>query len=538
VKKSVRDLNRIETLAEGVKRRNKRDWSRHGIKYYAEDGSHPSAEWKDAFSFEVTHPEFGKHIYTPTPKQLDFSEATGVNCIIEGSRGTGKSVVIRNDAHMRSMAYPGYCYLIVRRTMPELRKTHLKFLAAEMKKLGGSYNKTEAIAYYPNGSLGFYGHCETEEDMMSLLGSEYCAIYFDEISTFTKDMVTKVSSCARVPEDSGLTAIIRGGTNPIGIGADYIYRAFVLKDLHLDAEDPEFDPEYIPEDYQAIHTTLDDNPFIDKKQYVKILSRLPEHIRRAWLEGEWIVEGAYFHDFKPTKKFEDGTEIDWHVTTTYPRMKNRDGQYVNVEDFDWIQIYRTIDWGFSPDPACCLWIAVLPNGQAVVIKERTWKAKTARHVADCIKAESQGMRVVETYCDPSMFFGSEATGNNSVGDIIEAAGIALTPVKNDRIAAGYAIHELLNSTVGIDETTQRPKVVMFGPGCPQLVKTLPSMRMDEKRKEKIADHPHDHWVIAFSYFCMQRTGVSKETFTEVVPRWMRPVSSTVKRLGAESVRRR
>jgi hypothetical protein len=335
-----------------------------------------------------------------------------------------------------------------------------------------------------------------------------------------------------VPENSGLTALIRGGTNPIGIGADYIRRAFVVKDLHLDADDPDFDPEYIPEDYEAIHTTLDDNPFIDKKQYIKILSRLPEHIRRAWLDGEWIIEGAYFHDFKPTKTLDDGSIIDWHTTDRYPRLKNRDGEWVNCHDFPWIQVYRAIDWGFSPDPAVCLWIAVLPSGQAVVIKERTWKAKTAKHVAECIKAESEGMHVVETYCDPSMFFGSEATGNNSIGDIMEAAGVALTPVKNDRIAAGYAIHEFLNTLVG-----EVPKICIYAPGCPQLTKTLPGMRMDEKRKEKIADHPHDHWVIALAYFCMQRTGVSHETFVEVVPRWMRRPTSSSRRLGSESVRR-
>lgn len=503
-------------------------------------------EWKDAYRFRVEHPEYGVHEYIPTAKGLEFHESKAVNCLIEGPRGTGKSMIIRNDAHMRALAYPGYTYLIVRRTMPELKKTHLKFMNAEMRKLGGTYHNTDAIAYYPNGSLGFYGHCETEDDMMKLLGSEYCAVYFDEITTFTWTMITKISSCLRVPEGSGLLAIVRGGTNPIGVSAAEVNAYFREKNV-----DPLEDPDYDPEEYQSIATTLDDNPYIDKAQYIRRLSSLPDHIKRAWLNGEWIVEGAYFHDFKESHAVhpEDvgllrwaklGQRVPWHVTDDYPIVTNRAREYhdwMNVGGtwFDWVQIYRALDWGFSPDPAVCLWIAVLPNGRSFVFKEKHWYSTPAHKVAQDIKEMSKGMRVVETFCDPTLFSGSEATSNQSLGDIIESHGIALTESINDRAALGYAIHEYLNTVL----EDGQPKLQIHIFGCPKLVKTLPDQRVHKTHPERIADSSTDHWTVTLGYYCVGRVGTSREYGMPETPRWMRPVGGqSRRRLGSESVRRR
>jgi hypothetical protein len=88
-------------------------------------------------------------LYRPTLKGAEFHELTVANAILEGPRGTGKSVILRNDAHIHALSCDGLDYLIVRRTMPELRMSHLKFIEAEMKRLGGTFNKTESIAYYP-----------------------------------------------------------------------------------------------------------------------------------------------------------------------------------------------------------------------------------------------------------------------------------------------------------------------------------------------------------------------------------------------------
>lgn len=517
--------------------------------YFEPDGKTVTDAWRQTYGFFVMSPR-GKlvHEYVPTPLQLEFHESTAPNCIIEGSRGTGKSVAIRNDAHMRSLKYPGYTYLIVRRTMPELKKSHLRFIDMEMKAFGGNFHKTDAIAYYPEMegkvSQGFFSHCETEDDMLKLLSSEYCIVYFDEISTFTWTMITKISSCIRVPEGMGLDGLVRGGTNPIGVGADDVRRYYIVKDIR-----PEEDSEYRPEDYQAIHTTLDDNPHIDRQDYIRRLSQLPEHIRRAWLDGEWIVEGAYFHDFKPSRKLRDDEQIppgavdgftevkgvrtiDWHVTISYPRVSNRLSEDMSWQSpFQWLQVYRTVDWGFAPDPAICLWIASLPNGRAFVFKEKTWFSTPAATVANEIVTESAGMRIAETFCDPTMFIGSQATEYHSIGDIFWSNGVPLSPSVNDRAHAGFVIHEYLNTIL----TDGLPKLQIYEPGCPQLVRTIPIMRTHKTDPRKIANG-NDHYVIALAYFCMGWIGQSREPYRAPVPRYLQPKSNRRVVLGAESVR--
>lgn len=514
--------------------------------FFTPDGHTISDAWKQAYGFvvqdkqgRVVHfPQFGKpkpgledYTYVPNPKQLDFHESVAPNCIIEGSRGTGKSGCIRMDAHMRALSVPNYPYLIIRRTMPELKKSHLRFIHFEMKALGGDYHKTDAISYYPNGSQGFFSHCETEDDMMRLLSSEYAAIYFDEISTFTWSMITKIASCLRVPEGSDMMAVSRGGTNPIGVGAAEVRRYYIVKDIT-----PEEDPDYNPEDFQAIHTTLEDNPHIDREQYIKRLSNLPDHIRRAWLDGEWVVEGAYFHDYKPQKKTEQGL-VDWHCVSVLPVVHDRStNTYGAPHQYPWIQVYRAFDWGFSPDPAVCLWIASLPDGRALVFKEYHWKSTPARQVALDIKRMSEGMRIVDTYCDPSIFFNSNATEHMSIGDIIESQGVPLTESVNDRAAAGYAIHEYLNTLVG-PPGQELPKLQIFLEGCPMLARTLGEMRVDKNHPERIANG-NDHWVISLAYYCMASVGTSKDHTTVSTPRWMRPNPNHrhLARLGNESVR--
>src|SRR5579859_186927 len=514
--------------------------------YLESDGKTVTKAWEDAYAFEFKRRGKITHRYVPTEKGLDFHESTALNCILEGSRGTGKSKAIRNDAHMRALSHPGYDYLIVRRTMPQLRKSHLKFIGAEMKALGGYFNKTESIAYYPNGSLGFYGHCQTEDDTMNLLSSEFCAIYFDEISTFTWEMVTRIAACLRVPEGSGLMPIVRGGTNPIGVGASEIRRYYITKDIT-----PEEDEDYIPDDYQAIHTTLDDNPYVDRVQYVKRLKNLPDHIRRAWLDGEWIVEGMYFHDYRPKKRVKAGAdEVPWHVMQEYPLIYSRAATATLDDPFKWIKFYRAIDWGFSPDPAVCLWIAQVPvyykahgdlklskHNRAFVMKERQWHSTTAKDVAKDIYKESEGYHIVETFCDPTMFVGSEATDFQSVGDIFDNNRVPLSPSTNDRSQAGFAIHEYLNTIL----EDGLPQLQIFEYECPHLVRTLGEVRVDTRHPERIADSRQDHWVITLSYFCSGRISTSKEHKTSSKPKWMQPnpnVRSKLRHLGDESVRRR
>lgn len=447
-------------------------------------------------------------LYRPQPYQLDYHASAIPNFLMIGPRGTGKSTTIRMDSHMRAMAIPGFRYLTLRRSMKELRSSHTSWLESEMARLGGKWNKTEFTAYYKNGSIGYFSHCEAESDVTKHLGGQFDLVNFDEATTFPKELFLKISATARVPEGSGRIALVRGGTNPLGVGADFIHKYFIK---HLPDEGDDGWEEYDSSDWGVLDTKFTDNRYIDEKQYRKRFAHFPAHVRKAWLDGEWVSEDAYFADFRASQNGQP-----WHVTRQVPQIGGR-----NLFDYSWIRIYRALDWGYSPDPAVCLWIAVLPNGRAFVFKEKHWNATLAADVARSILQESEGMNISETFCDPTLF--TAGKGNDfTIGQIIEMNGVPLTQSINDRMVAGYAIHEYLNTLL----PDMLPKVQFLeatgriGVGCPFLIRTIQEMRTDKKDPSKIADG-NDHWVIAFAYFCMGKAPDSVDPQRPTQYPWMR-----------------
>lgn len=469
-------------------------------------------------------------LYMPQGKQKLYHESTVPNVIMEGPRGTGKSLAIRWDFHMRALAYPGYTYLILRRTMPELRKSHLLFIEREMRSFtpiykDSCYLKGVTEAHYGNGSVGLFGHCETEQDIEKYLSAQFCAIAFDEITTFDWQMVTRIGSSCRVEADTGLIAIIRGGTNPLGISAEDVCRYFITKDIT-----PEEDPEYNPNDWSSIRVERADNKYLDNEQYDKRFAGLPKAYRDAWMEGKWGVEGAYFN-IEAKNLITELPQITIKAADTMYAVNDQTHDMLDCKY--WLHVYRVLDWGWE-DLTVCVWIAVLPNGREVPFMERTWVRTTAQQVAKDISGDSEGFKVITTFADPTMWDGEKEMGH-CIADEFEIRGIPLTKAKNDRTAAGLAIQEHLNQVL----KDGGPRLVLYEnekAGVPALVKCLRAMRVDKKKPGRIADSKLDHAPIALGYFCMAGVPPSTIPKESAIPRWMRTKAGTRKVLGNDGVR--
>lgn len=453
----------------------------------------------------------------PLCNQQAFHESDAPNLLGLGTRGTGKSTMLRWDAIIRCLMFPGFRALILRRTIPELRKSHLAFIEYEMKQLGGVFLHTTFEAKFPNGSVIQFSHCEKMADVLNYLSSEWGFIGFDELSTFTLEMFLQISAAARAATTAPYKAVVRASSNTLGIGSAWMKQWFVDRDVNM----AEY-PDYLPADFEMQFSTLEGNKYINKKEYEKRLRNLPEHVRRSWLKGEFIIEGAYFTDFM--KQFEvqhaDGTTeiIDWHTIHALPTWKGE-----SIFDLTWISIYRSVDWGYFPDPAVCHWHVVLPNKHKITFKEMTWKRTLAKDVAIDIKKHSAGMHVVETFCDPTMFV-KDGAAPFSIGEIFEQNGVPLVPSQNNRELYGYAVHELLNTPIEIERSGRAytiPSWQIVEHACPELVRTLPILQMDPHDPRKIADGP-DHWVISCAYFGMGGAPPSRDPVVSTVPRWMRP----------------
>jgi hypothetical protein len=427
---------------------------------------------------------------------------------------THNSKALRMEAHARAMAFPGFNYVILRRTFPQLRQSHLIELPAEMKLLGGDWNTSDKIARYPNGSTGFFRHCNDESDVYDLLSAEFAAMYFDELSTFEWDMFLKLSASARVSKTSSVPyAIIRAATNPLGPCAEEVMHFFVYKDV-----DRQKYPEYDPADWYAIKANAPDNPYLDWQQYQKRFAGQPEHIRKAWVEGDFALANSLFR-FEPSRNGKP-----WHV--------------VNDLDFKAIlrsaTIYRAFDWGWNPDPSYCVWIAHLGN-RYIVLHEKLWNETPAKDIAADIKQVDKDLginRVAATYCDPSIdiHHGDVVTTR----DIFEMNGVPMDCSVNDRTAFAAAIHRALLAEAGPDT----PKLSIYGPSCPYLTRAIPMQRYDIKDPMKLGNSATDHAPIALAYFLMSHSSLdSYSPHPTPKKKWMQPKrQSSSNLLGSESVK--
>jgi phage terminase large subunit len=254
-------------------------------------------------------------MYKPTSeKHLWFHTTPTKNLLAYGNRGGGKSHLLRFDAHMRAMSVPGARLILVRRTYPELMKSHLQHIDKEMAMLGGYYHKTEHVAYYPNDSKLFFSHVATEADSLNLLSAEFIAAYFDELSTIDWDFYVKLCASIRIGgslKDLGISGVVRAATNPLGPSAQEVFAYFVNKDV-----DPEEDPDYDPRDWGSIKIQMEDNEHIDKEDYIKRFSGMPGYLKKAWLDGDFALENQLF-DFKAMKQGRP-----YHVIKEMPTIGN------------------------------------------------------------------------------------------------------------------------------------------------------------------------------------------------------------------------
>lgn len=464
-------------------------------------------------------------MYAAWPQQLAFHKSPVANLVAVGSRGSGKSIMLRHDAHMRALSVPNCTLILIRKTIKQLEESHLLNIRQEMKLLGGDYNGTTHRCDYPNGSKLFFSYVGHSGDALNLLSAEFLAAYYDELSVIPWDYFIKLNASVRTAgrfKDMGLKAVVRAATNPLGESAADVMKYFVHKEVEWGAED-----DYIPDDWGFIQINMEDNPDLDIEQYKRRFANAPEHIKAAWLRGEYMEANTLFR-FIPTK---DGKS--YHV--------------INEIDLEGLvkrsRIFRAFDYGYNPDPAYCCWIAHLGH-RYIVFHEKKWNGAIASEIATDIKDidESLGInRVAGSFCDPVMDI---HTGHDirTLRGIFEDCGIPMEPSINNREHFAAVIHTALaeEAEPGV------PRLQIYGghghgSGCPYLIRALPLQHYDERHPLRLADQAHDHPVVSLAYFLMSQSANEQRSLIQrAIPKWMRPHKDHSGRqvLGKDAVRQR
>ena len=282
--------------------------------------------------------------YRPFPRQQQFHDHTAKYRLFGGAAGPGKTKALLWEAIFQAMLCPGVDTLLLRRTYPELESSLLAYFRRDVPRLlYKHYNETKHVVTWKNGSTTRFGFCRNEYDVYRYQGAEFLFIGLDELTHFTLkqwQFLTSRNRC-HVP---GSRPCMAGATNPGNIGHAWVKSLWVDQKPPAGFEQAEL---YNPNDYAFIRAWLSDNPiYADDADYRRTLSTLPEHLRRAFLDGDWnVFAGQYFDIF------------DYGRHTARP-------EELRLEP--WWPRWISVDWGFQHNSAVYWHCAVPGNDVARV----------------------------------------------------------------------------------------------------------------------------------------------------------------------------
>lgn len=414
----------------------------------------------------------------PNSRQAEFFLSRARHTAYGGARGGGKSWAMRRKLVLLALNYKNLNILLLRRTLPELRENHLIPLQRELYGFA-SYNSTERVFRFPNGSRIKLGYCDTPSDVYQYQGQEYAVIGMEEATHFTEEQQQFLTTCNRV-SNGMFSPRMYYTCNPGNVGHAWVKRLFI---------DREYSENENAEDYAFIPAKIWDNNVLLAADpgYVRQLMALPEDLRRAHLDGDWDVHaGQYFREFSRER----------HVITPFDIPNN------------WKR-FRSMDWGYN-DPCCVLWHAVDGEGRVFTYRELYVRQTRAEEVARRVVELSFGENIAYTVASPDLWQSRGAVLSSKGGfegenlaEIFTKSGMPVTPADNSRVAGWQRVRDYMSI-----QPDGEPKWKCFC-DCANLIRTLPLLQYDHHNREDAADG-NDHAPEALRYGLMSRPTAFRE----------------------------
>lgn len=426
---------------------------------------------------------------TLNAKQEEFLNAVGVYRYIcyGGARGGGKTHALRIIALLgAALKYPGIRILILRRTYPELEANHIAPMRKMVPSELGTYNIQMHQFYFENGSTIKYGHFQSYDSaFQEYQGQEYDWIMMDEATQFTEDEFRLMGGCLRGVNDIPKTFFLT--CNPGGIGHFWVKRLFIDRDFKKDGSEEEREN---PRDYKFIQALVTDNKAMmktaDGKNYLKMLSSLPENIRKAHRYGDWdILSGNYFPEFGP-KHIIDPIQIKRH----------------------WAK-YRAFDYGL--DMLAVGWFAIDERGYTYLYRELLVKDLPVSDAAQVILGNTGiGENIITTFA-PSDIWSRTKDSGKSMAELFMVNGVPIVKADRTRVQGWLQVKEFLK-----EDGKGIPYLRVFNT-CRETIRCMKSIQTDTKNPNDCATQPHEltHACDMIRYFCLSRTQPGKLPEPEV-----------------------
>jgi hypothetical protein len=430
---------------------------------------------------------FAKLRYKPTPKQAEFHAATEYDVVFGGSRGSGKSLAVLMEGIARCVHVPGLRALGLRRTYPELKATLLLELARHgyAKKLGATWNGSDYVLKFPNGSILQLGYCDSLSDTSRYQGTSWGLLLVDELTLMLPGCVEILRETLRSGDEGRSVIGIRSSCNPGGpshtaIKVNYVEATEYGKHVVVDSHGRTV--RYIP-------SRVWDNPHVGK-DYVRTLEAIPDPARRkAMLEGDWSAFGGQFFS-------------EW---SQHRHVVPRDAITLGPN----VRRFCGIDFGYAA-PFCALWGARDGDGRWWIYRELYEKGLSPAEQASRIMAAERkaGEADVAHFIDPSTV--AKATGGLSVQESYAIAGLGCALAVNDRISGWQLLHgaladgplcpyHLLLAEQGQWTGASCPMLHVLDGAAPNLCRTLPDAPYDKVRVEDLDTSCEDHAIDCARY---------------------------------------
>jgi phage terminase large subunit len=429
----------------------------------------------------VKGPLFFSDCYDPFPRQKEFHESRAKYRLFGGAAGPGKTKALLWEAIGQAREVAGCDSLLLRRTYPELESSLLAYFRRDVpRSMYKSYNESKHLVTWKNGSTTRFGYCRNENDVYQYQGAEFLFIGLDELTHFTLKQWQFLTSRNRCPvrvysdgknKGKNIKPCMAGATNPGNIGHAWVKALWVD---HVPPPGFERSDLYDPDDYDFIRARIDDNPiYANDTEYRRTLEALPEHLRRAFLEGDWnVFAGQYFDVF------------DFGRHTARP-------EEIRLEP--WWPRWISVDWGFQ-HPSAVYWHCAVPSSASgdilrrsapqddnpcriVTYREFVQNGLSPRMLAQAIAERSGRESISEVFLSPDAFAHrtSEASIAEQLGDVLVANGLPRpAAADDDRIGGWQLMYQLLESDAWV-----------ITDNCAKLIECLPQLVRDDRRHEDI-----------------------------------------------------
>ena len=443
--------------------------------------------------------------YKAFPRQKEFHESKAKYRLFGGAAGPGKTKALLWEAIRQALIVDGCDTLLLRRTYPELESSLISYFRRDVPRwMYRNYNESKHLVTWTNGSTTKFGYCRNESDVYQYQGAEFFFIGIDELTHFTLKQWQFLTSRNRCPAEvysdgrnigKRIVPCMAGASNPGNIGHAWVKALWVD---HVPPPGFERGGLYNARDYDFIRARLDDNPiYANDADYRRTLEALPEHLRRAFLDGDWgVFAGQYFDIFdigRHTARPEDIRLEPW-----WPR---------------WI----SIDWGFQ-HPSAVYWHCAVPSSVAQAFRPEAFRQheqdRSREHFADlqqksptpegvsysnssrivtyrefvqnnlsprmlaqAIAERSGREQISEVFLSPDAFAHrtSEASIAEQLGDVLVANGLPRpSPADDDRIGGWQLMYQLLESNAWL-----------ITENCADLMERIPQLVRDDRRQEDI-----------------------------------------------------